>query len=324
MKLVGKSVLFIGIIFFLQTILIRSYESYYIPEYIQAFEDKLRNGVDILYFGDSTLYYTNEADQDKRPIYTMLQENVPSKKVMPLYHDAYHADVYLAYVRAMLRAPKLKRPNVVIVPINLHTFSPDIDKRPADQFAKEKIYLQYYHTPVFPFLDFLFTMKAFTIEPITADEFSKTPVYFGTKQVGMVKDYQAETLGAASPENIRKQATYYYLYFLDENHRKLRSLVEIGKQLRQSNIEVVFYTTPIDYQAGEQYLPGEFRRQVEANYQVMQKALNVHNFTVLNLTFDLPSDEFSWRGGYMNEHLNDEGRAYVAQKIAETIKTQMR
>ena len=56
------------------------------------------------------------------------------------YYDAYHIGIYLEYAQYIVAQENL--PQVVIIPINLRSFSPEWDMRPEYQFEKEARFLR--------------------------------------------------------------------------------------------------------------------------------------------------------------------------------------
>ena len=88
--------------------------------------------VDIVYLGDSTLSFPlGEVTTGE-----ILQEMLPAHDIGEISHPAYNLDVYLHYIRHIIRSSH--RPHVVILPINMRSFSPEWDMRPGYQFEQVK------------------------------------------------------------------------------------------------------------------------------------------------------------------------------------------
>lgn len=263
----------------------------------------LKKSPDILIFGDSTNWYTAEDDKDKRSISMMLKKMIPQYSIASITHPAYHPDVYAAFCQYIVR--QKNQPRVIVVPINMRCFSPEWDMNPHYQFVKEKIILEgglrrIFYKP----LRLLNILKE-----VTRKEYLETPVYDGNRKVGQIKHIRG----------LNGQFLLKYMYSLDERHRKVKSLLKIARLLSKNNIEVIFYLTPIDYQEGEKYFPGRFKKQLTHNTGFLVSLLSKEG--VLDLSMDLTSDYFAWKKkGSVNEHLNQAGRQYVAEKLAKALR----
>ncbi len=102
-----------------------------LPAEIVQFDRYLAQGVDVLYLGDSTLLLPfGEVTTGE-----ILQELLPDQRVGQIAHPAYGLDLFYDYAAYVDRhggwSPTL------VLPINLRSFSPAWDMRPAYQFEKE-------------------------------------------------------------------------------------------------------------------------------------------------------------------------------------------
>ena len=108
---------------------------------------------------------------------------------------------------------------------------------------------------------------------------------------------------------------------LTEDHRKLRSMIEIVRMIKKSDIKLIFYMTPINYQICEKYMGKDFRLRLKNNIDIIKSLLTENGIEALDLTFDLQPESFCWiDDGCLNEHLNQKGRKYTATRLYETIK----
>ncbi|MCB0197200.1 MAG: hypothetical protein KDJ65_34960, partial [Anaerolineae bacterium] len=108
-----------------------------LPAEIAQLDHYLYSGADVIYLGDSTLMYPlGEVTTGD-----ILQEDLPDHTIGEVAHPAYNADLYRAYANYVTRFDI--RPQTVIIPINLHAFSPEWDMRPTYQFETEKAVLTY-------------------------------------------------------------------------------------------------------------------------------------------------------------------------------------
>jgi hypothetical protein len=190
----------------------------------------------------------------------------------------------------------------------MRSFSPEWDKNPHYQFVKQKIMLEgglrlAFYQPL--------RVLKYTFNGVSRKEYFNTPVFNGNKEIGKIKHMHG----------IKNQFILKYMY--PPGHRKIKALVNIARLLSRHKINAFFYFTPIDYRAGERHLDGQFTGRLKENIAFITSMLKNtgYNFHLLDLSLDLKSRYFAWQPkGSVNEHLNQEGRRYVAKKLAETYK----
>jgi hypothetical protein len=239
----------------------------------------------------------------------MLASYLPEYKVAGVSHSAYHADVFLEYVKYIIKSGK--KP-VIIIPINLRSFSAGWDQRPTYQFTKEKFLLKGYSFWVN--LNYLLRLK---YQGDGSQQFNDLPVYNGNDIVGKVQDY--DFISKKESEKIsemRKGFIYHYMQPLTKNHRKIESLAEICKLGKENNIKIIMYVTPIDYLFAEQLEIKNFRLQQLSNINSIHTGLAPFEIDLIDLSMALNSSFFHYKER-PNEHLNMAGR----QEIAKALKT---
>lgn len=308
-----KPLLFLGIVFILQWCL-----GTYVGgpgegegvtfENLERLNRLLAHPPDVLYFGDSTIGHSPKSDTNKRPINLLLRYMVPGSRIRGLTHAAYQLDIYAAYCRYIVSLGEKHKPRVIIIPINMRSFSPHWDKRPGYQFEREKVILaggllHAFYRPL--------RILKYKFNKMTPGKYSDTPVFKGDLKIGTVKQMKG----------IKNQLILRYMYPLTREHRKIKSLIDIVRCLSAHGIKAVFYVTPLDYETGEKHLPGEFKAQVRENIRLVETVLNENNYRLLDLSMDIPGSYFSWeRHVAPNEHMNQHGRMYVAKQLARALK----
>ena len=105
---------------------------------------KTKNYNDVLLFGSSVEEYADSKDKDKRSISKMINSLSNKYHVESISGVAYHMDLFLELSKYIVK--NLSHPKLIIVPINMRTFSPEWDKRPEYQFEKEKKILNVFLT----------------------------------------------------------------------------------------------------------------------------------------------------------------------------------
>jgi len=277
----------------------------------------LKLKTDIHYFGDCTLFTGKAGDKDNRSIPAMLQALCPGYAVAELSHPAYHMDLYLAFCQYIVKQGQ--HPKLVIIPINMRSFSPEWDRRPQYQFTREKTILaggpKKYLLLAF---DRLFMSLGYDLCAGSRDKYLREPVYCGDEKVGLVKDFLNPDFGKYSDEIMRDKLVFFYLYSLRPGHRKVRSLLEIARVLSLHSIPVIFYVMPIDCQTGEEFFPGLFSRRLAENVRVIRSALAETGNDVMDFSAAVPRGEFAWRQ-YPSEHIDSQGKLRVAEGLSSRL-----
>lgn len=276
--------------------------------------------IDIVYFGDSSLKSVAKKDPDQRSMYTMLGDIFPQYIVQEFQHDSYQPEIYALLAKEISYHKDI--PTYIIVPINLRAFSPEWDLRPGFQFNDEKVYLEFMHTPLAPFLGIISNFEVTRRNADDEAKFAKALVYDGDTIVGNAAAFEDTRSISSYSERLKHFLVLFYMYRLHENHRKFQSLITIGNIFKKTDTKVIFYITPIDYQTGEKYIGKRFTQQIQENTALLRSILQKQGQIVIDLSLSLPTNYFIWpeEGWYVNEHINSEGKLFVVQEIAKKIK----
>jgi len=292
------------------------------PSPVRLCDGYLGEGCDVLYLGDSTLYSVAPDDEDKAHTDQMLQRLLPGLSVCRIAHDAYHLELYEAFCRYV--AGKVRRPRVVIMPINLGTLSPYWDRRPEYQFERIKLFLRH-DNPLFrAFYRPLATFRVFDLAPISQEEYDQTPVYDGEHYIGPMATFTSPEYATFSDEHMRNQLVLRYLYPIPSDQRKLEAMEDIVDRLESANVMLVFYLTPIDFETGNTHMGERFQQHIRENAHKVLMRLQKRGVKALDLSLALSADCFYWGNMYVNEHLNQHGRRFVAEQLARAIKERLR
>jgi hypothetical protein len=286
-----------------------------VPE-IQQLDNLLVHDANVIYFGDSTITSYALFEENKDFISTMLKNIQPDQTIGRISYPAYHMDIFLEYARYIVNQEHL--PQTVIIPINLRSFSPGWDLKPSYQFEKEVRFLQQNNDLFVQAFDVPLSIFRWYEPEITQQTFETMPVYKGLQKVGTVEEFERVFSEDSTLLNKEKILIYNYLYNLSPEHRKLQSLVQLVDVYRANNIDVILYITPIDYQFGESLLGEQFTEQVTQNTTLIASMVEGKDVVFLDLSFDLTSEFFGWHE-YPNEHLNENGRFFVAEKLSQEL-----
>jgi hypothetical protein len=247
-------------------------------------------------------------DVDLRSIFQCLSDTLRDFRVAGVSGFAFQMDLYKAYCSYVFNH-SITPPKFIVVELNLRSFSPEWDLRPEYQFEYEKIILE--NTFLAQFYHPLSVFKYFQRD-ISQESFVNSYVNIDGKTVGKVNDFlKSETI---NEEYLKNQFLFHYLYKLDKNHRKVRAMIEIIEMASNHGSKVLFYVTPIDYNKGEHFFPKEFDKILTSHISFFHNLLTEHGAYFLDLSNSIPENYFSY--GQTPEHLKQQGRQFVASKIA--------
>ena len=208
-------------------------------------------------------------------------------------------------------------PELMIFEINLRSFSPEWHMRPEYQFEREKMILNGRLTRG---INSILSAFNYQYHKYSEHDFFRTPVYFDRQKVGTVKDFvESDNFQQYGDDTkIQKKCIFYYLYRLTEQHPKIQAMKNLIVLCSQSNVDVLFFITPIDYLYGEQYVPGQFDAITARNIDIITSTLEREDIAYLDLSKSLESSFFS-HGMYADEHLQQQGRNFVAKSLSDSI-----
>ena len=289
----AKFIIFLFIIFDFQA------AAYYLvphqsfqPKEVSLLKDYLKRDVEVIYFGDSSATSYSYEDENKGPVQEFLQEELQEYQVGAITHPAYMMDTFEKYIKYVINHNQ--KVKIVIITINLRSFSKKIEENPVNEFRKAKFFLDYPS----PLLNIFY-------QPMSA---------FKVYEVG-------EAIDSIDPnDTMVQQLTLRYMYDLGPNQKGVKAMKELKKDLKGDNVKALFYITPVDYQAASQHVGDEFEKKVSQNISLIKETLDQPNIETLDLSFSLKHEFFDWPGIYMNEHLKESGRRFVSQQLADYIE----
>lgn len=278
---------------------------------------------DILFFGDSVLLRISRDDTDMDTLDRMLAKKMNGKvNLLCIAHTAYHMQVYKNLI-SVLEVTK-RKPKVVILPINLRSFSPQWDFYPAWQFRDEIRAIESYLSN--PSLEIASVGEV----PETANLlrlFDAIPVKYPLTELNRIGQFRS--MIASKPKNedqkkyrLRHIFVYHYMYPLTDDHPKIKAFEECVRMLSALQIPLVLYVTPINWEAGRKYVGREFIEIVKANVNMISNRLSPDqtdnkvrfgDFSTLLEAGCFFSDDNA------TEHLNQQGRTQLADEIMKMI-----
>jgi len=288
----------------------------------------------ILIFGDSVVDYVARNEQSHeslRELYINLFGKLANTFVVA--GRGYHSELYFSYCRFI--AQTTNPPNLVIVPINIRSFSPSWDLDPQFQFVELISELdEAYHG------NKKFFYKMPRITPLSNSIFSSVPLKFPGKNWMTIGDYRSisrnkpnsetDPLWAKRLDNI---FTYHYMFPIYKQHRKLINLCQIVKLLQQNDVRILIYVTPINYRAGLKFVGEQFVDVVNSNIKIISESLldlDIHEVqppkvspgVFLNYAYRFNSSAF-FTSHNSTEHIRFDERTELANRLASVAKEMM-
>jgi hypothetical protein len=280
-----------------------------------------RKAPEILYLGDSVLERISWNDKDKRTLPVMVADRLRSRKfMMYISHSAYHLKVYY-YLLRVLEFTRQK-PKLVILPINIRSFSPQWDLNPNWQFNDEIEALKGFaaspvHIPPLP-------QKRDTV--LFTEQEKRKELSFPFTSLRCLGEFQEiiQSDPVTDEEKFfrKKQIfIFHYLHPLSESHPKLDFLPQIVKFCRSLGVGLLIYMTPVNYEGGVRYIGKDFTRLLGANVNTISKILDpflADSVRFLDLS-QTCSSEYFFHADEASEHLNQYGRARLADILANEV-----
>lgn len=284
---------------------------------------KTKGTPDIVLFGDSVMNAISYKDLDIRSLKEMIlkDKNIVNYDIDYFCHYGYHFGVYYMLIQALKYLDLL--PKIIILPINMRSFSPQWDLKPAYQFDDT----------INEIKDFFIMKKEINLNcPYDIDKqidynmAVNLEAEFWIDKFKIIKSYEdiVNLKYDTDAENKIKYQTffiYHYLYKLNENNRKLRLLEQILKCLENEKVKIVMYFTPININAGQKFVGKDFITYFRENVNMvldMLKTYEKDNLVFENFSELCDCSCFTYDDD-PTEHLNEKGRKLLSDRIMKTI-----
>jgi len=281
----------------------------------------------VLYLGDSVIERIAEQDNDKRTLGQMVvDELLPDTCTAVISFSAYHISVYYELLKGF--EVTRSHPKVVILPINIRSFSPQWDLQPRWQYKEEILALKKYRYSSAKIITRLFDDRYF-VPKYLQNKYRNLKVNYpltSLDTIGQIMDVIASKPTSEDARVFRKRQIFIFNYAhpLAEDHRKLVDLTRILDFLLSLGIKVFVYITPINMTAGIKYVGSGFQRQVLDNAQVVESVLRAYqtrsDFHYANWCMLFSSNLFFY-DDLATEHINQDGRLKLAELISHEVHT---
>lgn len=262
-------------------------------------------------------------DLNKSSLADLITNNFSSGKIKIISHTAYNAEVFESYINYIYK--KKYKPDLIVIPINMRSFSPQWQKNPAWQFDCE-VKLINSMTNSDPLITFSFLKKEVIL-------WIKNILYlyykadFSLTRLNRVKDFKKIIADKSNKiyskeYRLKHLFIFHYLYKLQKNNKNILSLLNILTLSKKIGAKLFFYITPINYEAGNAYAGKNFTKFLNKNISQLMNILNSNNFSIEVKIVDLSKkleSSFFFHPNDSTEHLNFKGRKALARIINENL-----
>lgn len=277
----------------------------------------------LLVFGDSVFLRVATDDQSSLPLGEILGLSYQDGMFL-VSGSGYHSGVFEQFSAVLEALPA--RPRIAVVPINLRIFSPTWDLNPLYQFQSEIELLSSFDLkrPDYTLHDAKLSTEF--ENHVVSMELDGEKIISLSEFLGIIGESPA--IGSeAWKDRLKTIFQCHYMYPLNTEHRKIKSLKQTIKRLNGIGVSVYCYITPINYEAGIEYCGDVFMQAVEKNISIIQQeigsvspAVSTGNdalaFRFENFAFRFARNVF-FTSHNATEHLRFEGRDLIAKRIAE-------
>ncbi len=295
---------------------------------VEAFDRE--EGADrVLYFGDSVVERVSRDDADTRPLGQMVSDGLAHRyETCVVSYSALRPDGYLALSRVL--GITRSRPRLALLPVNVRCFSPQWDWNPSFDFAREIAAIEAYCRAPGRGIPRLIPTNKLPVRFWKRWAFHRRRVCYPLAEPdrvgGFARVIATKPADAAAVDfRWRQIFIFHYLHPLAADHRQMRALGHLLRQLRALDVRVLSYVTPINYQAGVRLVGEEFATRVS---ETVGKVLSLvaeeggeapvdpagRRQAVADWSSLLPEDCFFHRNE-PTEHLNERGRRRLAEAV---------
>jgi hypothetical protein len=282
---------------------------------------------DVLYFGDSSVLLYGSRDENKAGIDLLFQAKT-GLSVCSIASPGYSAVLYSEYVR--LLGKTRYQPRLVIIPINLRSFTGSSVRRPALNFPLRQIYIRYRSTGRLELADYL-RYRFLGLEDRLTENWKDLQVLYDGQDLGTHRSIQEECripeILDYTPDReplyvqqLGKKFRYHYMAPVVPDDAMFGYFDETIHYLKGRGIPILFYLTPINFRDGKKYAGETFTERIGKNIAVIERFMKERDVAFLNLATSLDASYFvDKRDVY--EHLNFKGRDFVAGAVAKTAQS---
>jgi hypothetical protein len=267
---------------------------------------------DVLMFGDSVVERVSRHDQDRRTLGAIV-EATSTRRVKVISRSAFNPTLAAYLMRVLAR---LSVPEVLILPVNIRTFSPQWDLNPAWAFLQERSAIEAWlgnpEAPIPAIRDVIATSDFY-------DRFESTPVSYELSKLSTIGAFLSVVRSSPLDEDSRRQRSreilvFHYGHRLESCHRRLLDLAYAAESAKRLGIKPVIYVTPLNLMAAARHGGQSLVEIIRANIELIRATLAETGIELHDLSSAIPADGF-FHEDLATEHLCEKGRVQLASRI---------
>lgn len=296
---------------------------------IEVLRATVKHAPDTLVLGDSVLERVANHDRDRRSLAQMIIEMMPDDtRTECISYSAYHIGVFYLLMQAF--SVMNFTPSLLIIPINMRSFSPQWHLNPLFRCQQHiQILKKFIGSELHSIVPDLYGAD----HSVGIREFFNTSTTQPFSSYNKVSDFldiinTVPTTTAERNWRFKNLFIYHYLLPLSSDHPNLHILSDFLKLADKCNFKVLLYTTPVNFEGGVQYVGEVFMEQLLTNVRVVKEslaassnssALRGQSFTFCDFSVSLDCSHF-FNPHESTEHLNESGRNILAGMIAKNTE----
>jgi hypothetical protein len=288
---------------------------------------------EVLFLGDSVLERISRFDKDTRTLDQIVAGCLDGQISLGcISRTAYHIGVYYQFARLLRYLAN--KPKIFVFPINMRSFSPQWDMNPKHRCTE---HIRKIEKRIGKFRNSVDRCLYGVDKETSRNDFLNSRVFYSGTSFHYIKEFEnmIKTKPVHSDEKTFRRKhifIYHYMHKLEPTHLKLLLLKELIKLLDDMQIFTIVYITPINFKAGLKYIGDEFMRVFNSNLRVVYDCLGCKSQSALgNFVFvkhrayafgdysQSLGPEYFFNEDDTTEHLNETGRAFMAEVISKMI-----
>jgi|GEM_PF-5887538 len=283
-----------------------------------------------LLLGDSTLERVSDGDTDTANLGARIRAGMPVRTLV-LSCPAYSPVHFAAYAQVLAVLPA--RPRLVIAPVNIRCLSPQWDALPRYRWLHHLAAIRRcLADPEGPVPEAPPALDEAEAAALHAQARARrvASAITGETTVGALEDIRdsGPTDAAGRRARVRQVLAYHYGLPFAPDHPCLLALGDMTRTLRGAGVWVLIYATPVNVDFAEMLDGPEMRRTIADKVAAARDAIRAAagddpGVAFLDLHATCRADHFFHRG-YMVEHLDQHGRAALAERVVAEAAAMLR
>jgi hypothetical protein len=273
----------------------------------------------IVYLGDSVNAFVSAGDTNVASVSRMLQNKL-GRRVLGISRGGFDLLLFRDFVRDWVL--HVAPPRTVVVEVNLAVLGGD-GRTPFSQHHEIAFELRRQSSRGLRAFDRpLHIFRVPALRPaIRLEEFLHQDVVWLGRTIGKERDFEDVNflVPEVTDDLVRTNLIIRYGQPIAPGNRLLAAATDIAKELTARGHRAVFFITPVNYQRCDGYWSGAISPILREKASAVHAAVAAGGGELLDFTFALGPEYFD-PAHYPNEHLQEAGRDYVAQALANHLQ----